>query len=112
MRALFRSIPPTLVLPTDDGVGSSSSMLSAMKHWSIQLKASIKRSRMSLACIRIRGNFSSECPHRSCSSIVHHDLNAKHAFAFGINLQSQFAAVQLKDRQIIRRFLDGYFPLG
>src|SRR6516162_5988504 len=68
---------------------------------------------MSLAWIRMRGNFSSEYPHRSCfASVVHHDLNAKHAFAFGIDLQSQFAAVQLKDRQIIRRFLDRYLPLG
>ncbi len=42
--------------------------------------------------------------------VVDHHLNAKHALAFGINLQSQLAAVQLEDRQIIRRFLDRYFP--
>ena len=40
------------------------------------------------------------------------DLDTKHALAFGINLQSQLAAVQLEDRQIIRRFLDRYFPFG
>jgi hypothetical protein len=39
-------------------------------------------------------------------------LDAKHALAFGINLQSQLAAVQLEYRQIIPRFLDRYFPLG
>jgi hypothetical protein len=43
---------------------------------------------------------------------VDDNLDAKQALAFGINLQSQFAAMQLKDRQIIRRFLDRYFPLG
>ena len=30
------------------------------------------------------------------------DLDAKDAFAFGLDLQSQLAAVQLEDRQIIR----------
>jgi hypothetical protein len=44
--------------------------------------------------------------------IVDDNLDAKHALAFGIDLQSQLAAVQLEDRQIIRRFLDRYFPLG
>jgi len=34
------------------------------------------------------------------------DLDAKYAFAFGIDLQSQLAAMQLEDRQIIRRFLE------
>ena len=33
-------------------------------------------------------------------------LNAKHAFAFGIDLQSLFAKMYLEDRQIVRRFLD------
>jgi hypothetical protein len=45
-------------------------------------------------------------------SVVSHRLHAKHAFAFGINLQSQLAAVQLEDRQIIRRSLDRHFPIG
>ena len=44
--------------------------------------------------------------------VVSHRLNAKHAFAFGIDLQSQLAAVQLEDRQIIRRSLDRDFPRG
>src|ERR1700730_14296038 len=39
-------------------------------------------------------------------------LDAKHAFAFGIDLQSQLAAVQLEDRQIIRRSLNRDFPFG
>jgi len=39
-------------------------------------------------------------------------FDAKHAFGFGINLQGQLAAVQLEDRQIIRRFLDRDFPFG
>ena len=30
-------------------------------------------------------------------------FDAKHAFAFGIDLQGQLATVQLEDRQIIRR---------
>ena len=39
-------------------------------------------------------------------------LDAKDAFAFGIDLQGQFATVQLEDRQIIRRSLDRDFPFG
>src|SRR6266446_2336012 len=37
-------------------------------------------------------------------------FDAKHAFAFGIDLQGQLATVQLEDRQIIRRSLDRDFP--
>ena len=37
-------------------------------------------------------------------------LDAKDAFAFGIDLEGQLAAVQLEDRQIIRRSLDRDFP--
>ena len=44
--------------------------------------------------------------------VVDHGLDAKYALAFGIDLQSQLAAVQLEDRQIIRRSLDRYFPFG
>src|SRR6516162_5895036 len=39
-------------------------------------------------------------------------LDAKDAFAFGIDLQGQFATAQLEDRQIIRRSLDRDFPFG
>ena len=39
-------------------------------------------------------------------------FDAKHAFAFGIDLQGQLAAVQLEDRQIIRRSVDRDFPFG
>src|SRR2546427_6813916 len=39
-------------------------------------------------------------------------FDAKHAFAFGIDLDGQLAAVQLEDRQIIRRSLDRDFPFG
>ena len=44
--------------------------------------------------------------------IVHDYFDAKHALAFGINLQRHLAAVQLEDRQIIRRFLDRDLPFG
>ena len=44
--------------------------------------------------------------------VVGHGFDAKYTFAFGIDLQSQPAAVQLEDRQIIHRSLDRYFPLG
>src|ERR1700739_2696434 len=40
------------------------------------------------------------------------DLDAKYAFAFTIDLESQAAAVQLEDRQIIGRSLDRDFPFG
>jgi hypothetical protein len=43
---------------------------------------------------------------------MRHGLDAKYPLAFGIDLQRQLAAVQPEDRQIIRRFLDRYFPLG
>jgi hypothetical protein len=39
-------------------------------------------------------------------------LDAKHTFAFAIDLERQLAAVQLEDRQIIGRSLDAYFPFG
>ena len=39
-------------------------------------------------------------------------FDAKDAFAFGIDLQGQLAAVQLEDRQIIHRSLDRDFPFG
>src|ERR1700750_1072164 len=39
-------------------------------------------------------------------------FDAKHAFAFAIDLQSQLATVQLEDRQIIGRSLDRDFPFG
>src|SRR4029077_9297884 len=44
--------------------------------------------------------------------VMSNRLDAKDAFAFGIDLQSQLAAVQLEDRQIIRRSLDRDFPFG
>src|SRR6202045_1923756 len=39
-------------------------------------------------------------------------FDAKHTFAFGIDLERQLATVQLEDRQIIRRSLDRDFPFG
>jgi len=44
--------------------------------------------------------------------IVDDDLDVEHALALGIDLQSQPATVQLEHRQIIRGFLDRYFPFG
>jgi hypothetical protein len=37
-------------------------------------------------------------------------FDAKHAFAFSIDLEGQLAAMQLEDRQIIRRSLDRDLP--
>ena len=91
------------LLPTCEGAGSCSSILSAMKHWSMQLKASMNRSRMFLACTTISGNFSSERPHRS-SCVLWTTTSMRRT--------RSPAAVQLEDRQIIRRFLDRYFPCG
>jgi hypothetical protein len=39
-------------------------------------------------------------------------FDAKDAFAFGIDLERQLAAVQLEDCQIIRGSLDRDFPFG
>src|SRR5438045_7648428 len=44
--------------------------------------------------------------------VVGNRLDAKDAFAFGVDLQGQLATVQLEDRQIIRRSLDRDFPFG
>jgi len=44
--------------------------------------------------------------------VMGHGLDAKHTFAFAIDLHGQLAAVQLEDRQIIGRSLDGDFALG
>ena len=42
--------------------------------------------------------------------VVHNDLDAEHAFAFGIDLQRHLAAVHFEDRHIIRRCLDHDSP--
>src|SRR5258706_1521549 len=112
MRALLRSMPPTMVLPTRDAAGSCSSISSAMKHWSMQLRASANLSRTLFNRETTSGNLSSERPQLSSSRVMGNDLDAKDAFAFGIDLQSQLAAVQLEDRQIIRRSLNRDFPFG
>ena len=44
--------------------------------------------------------------------VMGNGLDAKHTFAFAIDLHGQLAAVQLEDRQIIGRSLDGDFALG
>jgi hypothetical protein len=41
--------------------------------------------------------------------VMDNGLEAKHVFAFGIDLQSQLAEVQLENRQVIRRCLDSDF---
>jgi hypothetical protein len=41
-----------------------------------------------------------------------HRFDAQDAFAFGIDLEGQPAAVQLEDRQIIARSLDRDLPFG
>src|SRR4029077_11697273 len=46
------------------------------------------------------------------SRVMGNNLDAKDAFALGIDLQSQLAAVQLEDRQTIRRSLNRDFPFG
>src|SRR5947209_10001181 len=77
----------------------------------MQERAFIKRSSMLFKAATISGNFSKEPP-MQFGRVVGNGLNAKYAFAFGIDLQSQVAAVQLEDGQIIRRFLDRDFPLA
>src|SRR5215510_3849953 len=42
-------------------------------------------------------------------TIVNHHLDTKHAFAFGIDLQSQLTEMQFEDRQVILRSLDHDF---
>jgi len=45
-------------------------------------------------------------------AVVDDDLETKHAFAFGIGLQSQSAEMPLEDRQVIHRCLDDGFESG
>jgi hypothetical protein len=65
---------------------------------------------MLFASLTIGGNLLQATSAPEFLGVVDDGLNAKYPLAFGINLQSQLAAVQLEDRQIIRRFLDRYFP--
>ena len=58
------------------------------------------------------GEVIQQAPAVELSNIMSNSLDAKYAFAFGIDLQSQLAAMQLEDRQIIRRSLDRDFPFG
>src|SRR5271169_3583359 len=53
-----------------------------------------------------------QAPAVELANVMSNSLNAKYAFAFGIDLQRQLAAMQLEDRQIIRRSLDRDFPFG
>src|SRR5258707_6624981 len=77
----------------------------------MQLRASANLSRTLFNRESTSGNLSSDRPQLS-SRVMGNDLDAKDAFALGIDLQSQLAAVQLEDRQIIRRSLDRDFPFG
>src|SRR3954452_4954864 len=78
----------------------------------MQLRASANRSSTLFKRETTSGNLSNERPQLSFARVMGDGLEAKHAFAFGIDLQSQLAAVQLEDRQIIRRSLDRDFPFG
>jgi hypothetical protein len=46
------------------------------------------------------------------AGVMGNHFDAKDAFAFGIDLEGQPAAVELEDRQIIQRSLDRDFPFG
>ena len=62
---------------------------------------------MLLACTTISGNFSSITVFKKEQFDVE-----LFSLALGIDLQSQLAAMQFENRQIIRRFLDRDFPLS
>src|SRR5208337_1892156 len=70
------------------------------------------------ACPSIGGRFRGSYPEDArigtleCSNVMSDSLDTKYAFAFGIDLQDQLAAMQLEDSQIIRRSLDRDFPFG
>src|ERR1700756_1671748 len=78
----------------------------------MQLRASANLSSMAFNRETASGNVSRERPHFSSCVLWATRFDAKDAFAFGINLQSQLAAMQLEDRQIIHRSLDRDFPFG
>src|SRR5215831_3753632 len=58
------------------------------------------------------GNISNETTAVELARVMGNCFDAKDAFAFGIDLQSQLATVQLEDGQIIRRSLDRDLPFG
>src|ERR1700692_1236301 len=112
MRGLLRSIPPTLVLPTRDE-GREFLEHAISDETLIDAAQGIHKSFQNfLGLHHDPGKVLQRTPALELLSMVDDDLDAKHALAFAINLQSQLATVQLDYRQIIRRFLDRYFPLG
>src|ERR1700724_2828204 len=78
----------------------------------MQLRASANLSSMLFNRNTTSGNFFQGATAVKFLGVMGNGLDTKHAFAFGIDLQRQLAAVQLEDRQIIRRSLDRDFPFG
>src|SRR5438132_9070619 len=78
----------------------------------MQLRASANLSSMLFNRHTTLGELLQRATAVELARVMSNRLDAKDAFAFGIDLQSQLAAVQLEDRQIIRRSLDRDFPFG
>jgi len=112
MRALLRSMPPTMVLPTCEAVGRCSSSSSAMKALIDATESIGKPFQHAFQSPHHLGELLQRATAVELARVMSNRLDAKDAFAFGIDLQSQLAAVQLEDRQIIRRSLDRDFPFG
>src|SRR5437867_9965747 len=99
MRGLLRSIPPTFVLPTCDGAGSCSSIPSAMAARIDATQGIHEWPQNALGLYHDLGELLQRTSIPQFLRIVDHDFDAKHALAFGIDLQSQPATVQLENRR-------------
>src|ERR1017187_2181822 len=106
MRALFRSTPPTRVVPMTAGCASSSKMPSGMKATSTQSRVVQKRSSVPARRATISGNLSRTRPTPGGFGVVHYRLKAQHVLAFGVALQRQGPEVDLEDGQALLRCLD------
>jgi hypothetical protein len=94
-------MPLTLALPIMDGSGKRSHVSSGMKQGSIQDRACRNRSRMLFDSLTT-GGISPLSPAVQFRDVTRQDLDAKHAFALGIDLPRQLPATQ---RKIVRSYV-------
>jgi hypothetical protein len=78
----------------------------------MQVRASVNLPTVRRNSLTMCGNLSSTRPQFSSAGSYATALDTEYAFALGIDLERQSAAMQLEDRQIIRRSLDRDFPLS
>lgn len=108
MRALLRSMPPTMVfggrqllehvIGDEALIDAAQSIGKSFQH-ALQSRHHLGEVVQRAAAVEL-------------AVVMGNGLDAKHTFAFAIDLEGQLAAVQLEDRRIIGRSLDRDFPFG